>query len=173
MIYFLEEINTFNDTWKMTFYFVFAVVILLGILWTVLQMSKKEKKTNLKENIIYNKSYDAIENVDVLPKRKHDDKLKMENHYDVYQNENKIQMDESVQDEESREEDIIKLDGDNATDSLEINNYITENIDDQKVDLNLNYQDDNQNYSSNTKSKNKSNKKKSTYNKKKNKKASN
>ena len=88
MIYFLEQLNTYNDTWKMTFYFVFAIAILLGLFWTLYKMYKQDdlKKNKLKENIIYNKPYDAIENMNISPKRKNN---KLQNHYDVYQNENK------------------------------------------------------------------------------------
>ena len=88
MIYFLEQLNTYSDTWKMTFYFVFAIAILLGLFWTLYKMYKQDdlKENKLKENIIYNKPYDAIENMNISPKRKNN---KLQNHYDVYQNENK------------------------------------------------------------------------------------
>ena len=91
MIYFLEELDTYSDTWKMTFYFVFAIAILLGLFWTLFKMYKmdNQKKNKLKENIIYNKPFDAIENNDIIPKSKKVEMKKIQNHYDVYQTENK------------------------------------------------------------------------------------
>ena len=93
MIYFLEELNTFDDTWKMTFYFVAAIAILLGLFWTLYKMYKQDnlKGNKLKENIIYNKSYDAIENLNALPQKKQKIQTQIENYYDVYQNENRRQ----------------------------------------------------------------------------------
>ena len=86
----LDMINTYDDTWRMTFYFVAAVAILIGLFWTILQ-SEKQKKNDLNENTIYNKSYDAIERDDILlhKKRISKDKDEIQNYYDVYQSENK------------------------------------------------------------------------------------
>ena len=92
MINILETLNTYNDTWTMTFYFVAAVAIMLGLLWTILQIHKNDELKNhkLKENVIYNKSEDMIENIDIMPKRKKQ-KEELDNHYDIYQNENRKQ----------------------------------------------------------------------------------
>lgn len=95
----LETVDKYNDTWKMTFYFVAAIAIMIGLFWTIRQMIKKDasKQNKLKENLIYNKSYDAIEN-DSLNKKKKDDN-RVINYYDVYQNENKIKKNENIVDE--------------------------------------------------------------------------
>ena len=61
MIKIIETVNYNKDTWNITFYFVAALAILLGLLWTVMQSKKNEKK-DLNENIIYNNSEDLIEN---------------------------------------------------------------------------------------------------------------
>ena len=65
MFYLLEVSNTYNDTsWELTFYFVASLVLLIGIFWTyynVFIKKNKKKKTELKENIIYNNPEDTIE----------------------------------------------------------------------------------------------------------------
>ena len=65
MFYLLEVSNTYNDTsWKLTFYFVASLALLIGIFWTyynVFIKKNKKKKTELKENIIYNNPEDTIE----------------------------------------------------------------------------------------------------------------
>ena len=65
MFYLLEVSNTYNDTsWELTFYFVASLALLIGIFWTyynVLIKKNKKKKTELKENIIYNNPEDTIE----------------------------------------------------------------------------------------------------------------
>ena len=65
MFYLLEVFNTYNDTsWELTFYFVASLALLIGIFWTyynVFIKKNKKKKTELKENIIYNNPEDTIE----------------------------------------------------------------------------------------------------------------
>ena len=65
MFYLLEVYNTYNDTyWELTFYFVASLALLIGIFWTyynVFIKKNKKKKTELKENIIYNNPEDTIE----------------------------------------------------------------------------------------------------------------
>ncbi len=67
MIYLLEQANTYNDTsWKLTFYFVASLSLLIGIFWTyysvfIKKKNNKKKKNELKENIIYNNPEDTIE----------------------------------------------------------------------------------------------------------------
>ncbi len=65
MFYLLEVSNTYNDTsWELTFYFVASLALLIGIFWTyynVFVKKNKKKKTELKENIIYNNPEDTIE----------------------------------------------------------------------------------------------------------------
>lgn len=65
MFYLLEVFNTYNDTsWELTFYFVASLALLIGIFWTyynVFVKKNKKKKTELKENIIYNNPEDTIE----------------------------------------------------------------------------------------------------------------
>lgn len=65
MFYLLEVSNTYNDTsWELTFYFVASLALLIGIFWTyynVFIKKNKRKKTELKENIIYNNPEDTIE----------------------------------------------------------------------------------------------------------------
>ena len=94
MIKILEAFNVYDDTWKMTFYVVFAIAIMIGFAWTYFRMIKKEEihkgKRNLKENIIYNHSDDLIEKIDYEPKKKDKNEEKIINYYDVYQNENKM-----------------------------------------------------------------------------------
>ena len=64
MFYLLEVSNTYNDTsWELTFYFVASLALLIGIFWTyynVFIKKNKKKKTELKENIIYNNPEDTI-----------------------------------------------------------------------------------------------------------------
>ena len=65
MFYLLEVSNTYNDaSWELTFYFVASLALLIGIFWTyynVFIKKNKKKKTELKENIIYNNPEDTIE----------------------------------------------------------------------------------------------------------------
>ena len=65
MFYLFEVSNTYNDTsWELTFYFVASLALLIGIFWTyynVFIKKNKKKKTELKENIIYNNPEDTIE----------------------------------------------------------------------------------------------------------------
>ena len=65
MFYLLEVSNTYNDTsWELTFYFVASLALLIGIFWTyynVFIKKNKKKKTELKENIIYNNPEDTIQ----------------------------------------------------------------------------------------------------------------
>ena len=65
MFYLLEVSNTYNDTsLELTFYFVASLALLIGIFWTyynVFIKKNKKKKTELKENIIYNNPEDTIE----------------------------------------------------------------------------------------------------------------
>ncbi len=65
MFYLLEVSNTYNDTsWELTFYFVASLALLIGMFWTyynVFVKKNKKKKTELKENIIYNNPEDTIE----------------------------------------------------------------------------------------------------------------
>lgn len=95
----LETVDKYNDTWKMTFYFIAALAIMIGLLWTLYQMIKKDtsKQKKLKENVIYNKSYDAIENENLTKNKK--DSNRVINYYDVYQNESKIKKNEDIEDE--------------------------------------------------------------------------
>ena len=72
MIYLLEALDYYEDTWRITFYFVAALALLIGLLWTYDQVFIKgeKKKQPLKENIIYNNSDDVIENYNIEPKKK-------------------------------------------------------------------------------------------------------
>ncbi|MBR3661255.1 MAG: hypothetical protein IKN63_05100 [Bacilli bacterium] len=79
MLNLLEIAGSYDDSWRLTFYFILALVILLGLIWTVLQIYKKDKKNN-KTNVIYDKPYDAIEDNNNNSK-----KNKNVNYYDVYQ----------------------------------------------------------------------------------------
>ena len=91
MIKFIEAtvVNNYNDNWNITFYFVAFAAIMISLFWTIYKMNKQEKKNNgnVKENTIYNKTEDLIENMDVFPRRKMKDKI--ENYYDIYQNQTK------------------------------------------------------------------------------------
>ena len=92
MINMLEVLNTYDDTWAITFYFVAAIAIMIGLLWTVYQIHKQEKKNGkIQENVIYNKTDDLIESMDVLPERKRKKTNESTNYYDPYQVENKKQ----------------------------------------------------------------------------------
>lgn len=87
----LEVNSTFNDTWRMTFYFIVAIAILLGLLWTVFQLYKNDKKKNT-SNEIYDKSYDAIEEDNIKRKNKNT------NYYDVYQTSRKKNLEKQILD---------------------------------------------------------------------------
>ena len=62
----LETVNTYKDTWNVTFYYILVLIILIAIFWTYIQVFVKplNKKKNLKENVIYQHSEDIIENYD-------------------------------------------------------------------------------------------------------------
>lgn len=74
MIYLLEAVDIYNDTWLLTFYFVLSISIVIGTAWTCYQMfwkrDKKLLKTPLKENVIYNHSEDIIEYYEKYPKKR-------------------------------------------------------------------------------------------------------
>lgn len=74
MIYLLEAVDIYNDTWLLTFYFVLSISIVIGTAWTCYQMfwkrDKKLLKTPLKENVIYNHSEDVIEYYEKYPKKR-------------------------------------------------------------------------------------------------------
>lgn len=61
----LLEVVEYTDSWNMTFYYVGALVLLIGIFWTYMQVfvkgAGKKKKEPLKENIIYHDTEDVIE----------------------------------------------------------------------------------------------------------------
>ena len=70
MIKLLEVVETYNDTWQITFYYIMVLIFLVGIFWTYMQVfvkKAKPQKKPLKENIIYQHSEDIIEEYD-LPK---------------------------------------------------------------------------------------------------------
>ena len=91
MLNILEVLNTYDDKWRMTFYFVAALAILIGFFWTYYQMYKNEdknKKSSKEKNAIYDHPMDILEDIDLIPiKRKEDTSI--QNYYDVYQTENK------------------------------------------------------------------------------------
>ena len=72
MIFILEALSYYEDTWNITFYYIVAVALLIGIGWTYYQVFIKgeKKKEKLKENVIYNHSNDIIEDYDFEPKKK-------------------------------------------------------------------------------------------------------
>ena len=106
MLNLLEVVGLYDDTWKITFYFVLAVAILLGLVWTVLQVYKNDKKAN-KTNVIYDKSYDAIEESTNSKKSKKDNQ-EVVNYYDVYQTAKKTSKGDRINldDDENKEENI-------------------------------------------------------------------
>ena len=64
MIKLLEVVETYNDTWQITFYYIMVLIFLVGIFWTYMQVfvkKAKPQKKPLKENIIYQHSEDIIE----------------------------------------------------------------------------------------------------------------
>ena len=61
MIKFIETVNYYEDTWNITFYFLIALALLIGIFWTVFQSFKNSKSNKLSENTIYNNPEDVIE----------------------------------------------------------------------------------------------------------------
>ncbi|MBQ8891677.1 MAG: hypothetical protein IJ068_02300 [Bacilli bacterium] len=135
MIKFIEATvvnNNYNDNWSITFYFVALAAITISLIWTILKMNKQEKKNNnqYKENTIYNKSEDLIENMDVFPKRKI--KERIENYYDVYQNQNR-QKSSGV--EENPIDDYTEYDiNDKLEEDIDIKQNIEEKIEDD-VDI--------------------------------------
>ena len=63
MINILETI-TYSDPWSLTFYYIAAIAILIGLFWTYIQVfvkKPKKKKMDLKENVIYQHEDDMIE----------------------------------------------------------------------------------------------------------------
>ena len=138
----------YNDTWMLTFYFIAALAILIGLFWTIYKKNKYDKKNKLNENTIYNKSYDAIENMDAEPKRKEN-----MNYYDVYQNENK----HDAIDNEEIEDNSISEKIDLTDESMNINNE--EQIVIKKNKPKRNYQSYNNKSKRNTNRNNKYNKK--------------
>ena len=85
MINYLDAVNYYKDTWNITFYFIVAIALIIGIFWTILQANKKKKKDMLEENIIYNHSEDMIEDYQPLKKGREDTPI---NNY-VVPNQNK------------------------------------------------------------------------------------
>ncbi len=68
MIKLLEVVETYNDTWQITFYYIMVLIFLVGIFWTYMQVfvkKAKPQKKPLKENIIYQHSEDIIEEYDL------------------------------------------------------------------------------------------------------------
>ena len=103
--------NTYNDTWKMTFYYVLALAILLGLLWTVYKEYRNEKKA-IKTNEIYDKPYDAIEeDVFLRKKGKTSKENQVTNYYDIYSVANK----DDNYDKISTKENVAKIDRKNNT----------------------------------------------------------
>ena len=79
MINILETITKYNDSWNLTFYYIVALALLIGIFWTYLQVFVKplKKKQALQENVIYNHPEDVIEESDKVPlKKKNNNKNK-------------------------------------------------------------------------------------------------
>lgn len=79
MINILETITKYNDSWNLTFYYIAALALLIGIFWTYLQVFVKplKKKQALQENVIYNHPEDVIEESDKVPlKKKNNNKNK-------------------------------------------------------------------------------------------------
>ena len=73
MIYLLEALDYYKDTWSITFYFVAALALLIGSFWTYYQIFIKgeKKREPLKENIIYNHSEDIIESNTINNKKRY------------------------------------------------------------------------------------------------------
>lgn len=132
MIKFIETVNYYKDTWDITFYFVVAVALIIGILWTVIKLNKNEKKA-LTENIIYNHSEDLIEQYE--PNKKKSRESDTYNNY-VIQNHN--------------ENDTV-----NYYDIKEEKNDISNPI--KEVNNNFNKQKNNYNYKKNYNNKNNNN----------------
>lgn len=59
----LEATASYNDSWNLTFYYVLALVLIIGSFWTYMQVFVKphKKKESLKENTIYQNNEDIIE----------------------------------------------------------------------------------------------------------------
>ena len=79
MINILETVTKYNDSWNLTFYYIAALALLIGIFWTYLQVFVKplKKKQALQENVIYNHPEDVIEESDKVPlKKKNNNKNK-------------------------------------------------------------------------------------------------
>ena len=71
MIFILEAMDYYKDTWMITFYFVAALALMIGFIWTFIQYFGKNKKEPLKENVIYNHEEDVFEKYDIeLDKKK-------------------------------------------------------------------------------------------------------
>ena len=60
----IETVNSYSDTWNLTFYYILVLIILIGAFWAYLQIFIRpfKKKKPLKENIIYQNTEDVIEN---------------------------------------------------------------------------------------------------------------
>ena len=79
MINILETVTKYNDSWNLTFYYIAALALLIGIFWTYLQVFVKplKKKQALQENVIYNHPEDVIEESNKVPlKKKNNNKNK-------------------------------------------------------------------------------------------------
>jgi len=131
MIYLLEEFSVYKDTWKMTFYFIGAAAILIGLFWTYYQQIKREEKAKKegKYNSIYTKDEDVIESMDYVPIKKKQNYTypNLENHYDVYQNDNKLNINTSSDRVEESSNNTSLIDSNNEI-NLANSNIIQNNI---------------------------------------------
>ena len=153
MIKLLEISNQYSDTWNLTFYFVAAVVILIGIMWAYYQaFIKPDKKKDLKENIIYNHSDDLIEK-ELFPKKKKKLNDEPDNYYSVFSNTNKEIEKNEIKEIEKHDEQNEKINEEvenlvkDKDSSLNENNYILKDKYELNGDIKFqNNQDDESNY---------------------------
>lgn len=171
MINILETVDLYQDTWKMTFYFVVSLSLLIGLLWTYYQvfMKSSKKKENLKENIIYNHPEDVIENYNIEPKRKKNIVTEVKNNYIIKNHEELSLNNENTINYYDKLEKDEYLNDINQNKELDINNEIHKlsNEDTNSLETNKKMPKNN-NYKKNQNNKNKyyhNNNNKNRYNK--------
>ena len=156
MVFILEALNYYDDIWSITFYFLVAIALLLGLLWTYYQVIVKgeKKKEPLKENIIYNHSDDVIEDYDIEPKKKTTSLPK--NNYVIRDYKEEIEHENNIIEQNFVENNI-------QDDDMKYNG----NQKEQKINNTKNNSNANKNNKTNNKNKyNNNNKYKNNYNKK-------
>ncbi len=156
MIFILEALNYYDDIWSITFYFLVALALLLGLLWTYYQVIIKggKKKEPLKENVIYNHSDDVIENYDIEPKKKESSLPK--NNYVIRDYKDEIEKETTIIQQNFEENNLLEEESRYNSNKQEENKY--SNSSTKSIN-----KTDNKNYKTNNKNKNKNNKDNNKY----------